>query len=57
MRINAPWVYEPMMGNKTPGGRHVVTDNNFYPFCWFPLDYASFEYVVLIICLTVFVFD
>ena len=39
MSINAPWVYEPIMGNKSPGGRHVVTDNIFHPFCWFFLHY------------------
>ena len=49
--------YEPIMGNKRPGGRHVVKDNIFYPFCSFFLDYTTFEYVVLIICLIVFVFD
>ena len=27
--------YEPIMGNKRPGGRHVVKDNIFYPFCSF----------------------
>ena len=39
MRRNAQWVYEPIKGNKSPGGRHVVTDNIFYPFCWFFLHY------------------